>query len=60
MKKYEYKVISVATSLPVGVKGYEKVAREFEDSLNKLGAEGWELVQRMDAFFFFKREVPDE
>lgn len=57
MKKYEYKVITIATSIPLGTKGYEKVAQEFEAQLNQLGAEGWELVQRMDSFFFFKREI---
>ena len=29
----------------------------FETNLNKLGAEGWELVQRADDFLFFKREL---
>lgn len=57
MKKYEYKVITVATSLSLGAKGYEKIALEFETTLNELGADGWELVQRMDSFFFFKREI---
>ncbi len=57
MKKFEYKVITVSTNLPIGKKGYEKAAEEFEEHLNKLGLEGWELVCRMDAFFFFKREI---
>lgn len=57
MKKWEYKVITVATKMPVTTKQYEQVAQEFEDALNALGAEGWELVQRQDAMFFFKREV---
>ena len=38
----------------------EKMATEFETALNKLGAEGWELVQRVDGFFFFKREISVE
>ena len=58
MKKIEYKVVCIPTSIPLGAKGYEKVASDFETQLNKLGAEGWELVQRMDGFFFFKREIP--
>ena len=57
MKKFEYKVLSIPTSIPLGAKGYEKLAAEFETSLNELGAEGWELVQRMDGLFFFKREL---
>lgn len=48
MKKYEYKVITIATSLALGTKQYEKIAQEFEMQLNELGADGWELVQRMD------------
>ena len=56
MKKFEYKVITIPTSIPLGAKGYEKIATEFETAMNKLGAEGWELVQRTDGFFFFKRE----
>lgn len=60
MKKFEYKVISLSTSVPMTAKGYEKIASEFENALNKLGAEGWELVQRSDGFFFFKREISAE
>jgi hypothetical protein len=41
VKKFEYKVITIPTSIP-------------------LGAKGWELVQRADGFFFFKRELPVE
>ena len=43
MKKYEYKVITIATSLALGTKQYEKIAQEFEMQLNELGADGWEL-----------------
>lgn len=57
MKKYEYKVITIATSMAITTKQYEKIAQEFEAKLNELGAEGWELVNRMDGFFFFKRPV---
>ena len=57
MKKFEYKVVPSATSIAIGTKGYEKAASEFENQLNKLGEEGWEFVQRVDGFFFFKREI---
>ena len=56
MKKYEYKVVTIATTMVMSTKQYEKTAQEFEAQLNELGMEGWELVQRMDSFFFFKRE----
>ena len=57
MKKFEYKVVAIATSISLGTKGYEKIAMEFETQLNMLGEEGWELVQRVDGLFFFKREI---
>ena len=57
MKKFEYKVIAIPTIIPIGNKGYEKAANEFETKLNQLGAEGWEFVQRTDGLFFFKREI---
>lgn len=57
MKKFEYKVLTIPTSISLSTKGYEKVASEFEVQLNKLGEEGWELVQRVDGLFFFKREI---
>ena len=50
----EYKFLGTVFD---GMKGYEKAASEFENQLNKLGEEGWELVQRTDGFFFFKREI---
>ena len=49
--------MAIPTSIPLGTKGYEKIAAEFEIELNKLGAESWELIQRMDGLFFLKREI---
>ncbi len=57
MKKYEYKVVTFATALAMNTKQYEKTAQEFEVQLNELGTDGWELIQRKDGFFFFKREI---
>ena len=57
MRKYEYKVTTMPSTLPITTKGYEKVIQELETKLNELGAEGWELVQRVDSLFFFKREI---
>lgn len=56
MKQWEYKVVTIATNAVLTAKQYEKAAQEFEMQLNKLGADGWEMVQRADGFFFFKRE----
>jgi hypothetical protein len=54
------KLLPFPPSISLGAKGYEKIATEFETTLNKLGAEGWELVQRADDFLFFKREISIE
>ena len=59
MKRFEYKVIAIATVVTLTTKQYEMTAQTFEEELNQLGAEGWELVQRADGFFFLKREVED-
>ncbi len=57
MKRFEYKVVAIAAAFAVSTKQYEKTAEEFEARLNELGDEGWELVQRLDGFFFLKREL---
>ena len=57
MKQYEYKVITIAASLPDTKNGYENAAQYFETQLIALGWAGWELVQRTDGLFFFKREI---
>ena len=57
MKRFEYKVSPIVTSLAMRTKQFEKIAQEFEVSLNQLGPEGWELVQRIDGYFFSKREL---
>ena len=57
MKKYEYKVVLMATTTAMTVKNMEAAAKAFEQELNRFGAEGWELIQREDGMFFFKREL---
>lgn len=39
-EKYEYKVPTIAISLAVSAKQYEKVVQEFKIQLNELGADG--------------------
>lgn len=57
MKQFEYKVIAIPTRLPITNKQYDEVALDFQQQFNALGLEGWELVDRADGFFFFKREI---
>lgn len=49
--------VTIATSIPLTTKHFEKIAQQFESQMNDLGADGWELVQHVDGFFFFKREI---
>ena len=60
MKQFEYKVIAIPTRLPITNKQYDEVALDFQQQFNALGLEGWELVNRVDGFFFFKREIEQE
>ena len=60
MKQFEYKVIAIPTRLPITNKQYDEVALDFQQQFNALGLEGWELVDRADCFFFFKREIETE
>ena len=60
MKQFEYKVIAIPTRLPITNKQYDEVALDFQQQFNALGLEGWELVDRADGFFFFKREIEAE
>ena len=60
MKQFEYKVIAIPTRLPITNKQYDEIALDFQQQFNALGLEGWELVDRADGFFFFKREIEPE
>ena len=60
MKQFEYKVIAIPTRLPITNKQYDEVALDFQQQFNALGLEGWEMVDRADGFFFFKREIEQE
>lgn len=60
MKQFEYKVIAIPTRLPITNKQYDEIALDFQQQFNALGLEGWELVNRADGFFFFKREIEQE
>ena len=60
MKQFEYKVIAIPTRLPITNKQYDEIALDFQQQFNALGLEGWELVNRVDGFFFFKREIDQE
>lgn len=57
MKQFEYKVIVIPTTAYITTKQYQRVAKTIEETLNSLGAEGWELVQRVDGLYFLKREI---
>ena len=57
MKQFEYKVIAIPTRIPITNKQYDEIAMDFQQQFNALGLEGWELVNRADGFFFFKREI---
>lgn len=60
MKQFEYKVIAIPTRIPITNKQYDEIALDFQQQFNALGLEGWELVDRADGFFFFKREIDQE
>lgn len=57
MKKFEYKVIVIATTLALTTRQVDASVLEVEQKLNELGAEGWEFVQQEGSMFFFKREL---
>lgn len=60
MKQFEYKVIAIPTRIPITNKQYDEIAMDYQQQFNALGLEGWELVDRADGFFFFKREIDQE
>jgi len=57
MKRFEYKVLWAKKPLTVNAENRQRIPKAFEDELNRLGAEGWELVQWHKNLFFLKREI---
>ncbi len=57
MRRFEYRVMPLPLSDALSMKQFKKVSEELEETLNALGADGWELVQRTDGVLFFKREI---
>ena len=57
MKKFEYKVLVIATSLVVSTKQFEKAAQEFEMQLNELGIDG-NLEKSADHDQYQQRQPP--
>lgn len=57
MKKFEYKQVPLTASHNYP-SDYNLDA--FLDTLNELGAEGWELASTLSGIFIFKRELPVE
>lgn len=57
MKRYEYKVVTIATKIALSTKQFELISQELEKELNRLGLDGWEMIQKQDGRFFFKREI---
>lgn len=54
MKKYEYKVTRLKEDT---TNGSESLFQGYELQLNKLGSDGWELIQYDKGMFLFKREL---
>lgn len=68
MKKFEYRVEaftepffdSLKKPFFSGLKKPADKALEYEVWINSFGVEGWELVQCVGGYYFFKREVTDK
>jgi len=57
MKKFEYKVVVIPVNVTLTAKQHYKTADEIENVMNELGKEGWELVQKADSMYYFKRAI---
>lgn len=57
MPKYEYKVVFKGMPAAFNEKKYIEMAREFEQELNQLSAEGWEFVQWKNSMLIFRKEM---
>lgn len=57
MKRFEYKVVFKGMPAVLSEKKNAELAHTFEQELNQLGTEGWELVQWRNSMLIFKREA---
>ena len=56
MKKYEYKMVEVKTTLGFD---WKKKVREAEERWNALGREGWQFCTRGNDVIIFMREIEE-
>lgn len=54
---YKYKVLVKALPAAMNMKKYEEAATQLQEEMNRLGAEGWDLVQWKNGLMIFKRKV---
>lgn len=57
MKKFEYRVITIAMQIANTEQTMEENANEIQEIFNQLGVEGWEFVEEAVGYYYFKREL---